>query len=440
MTNRELDDEVLFVLVHGTFAPNAPWTQAGSVLRQRIEAVCGKNGRRVSFETVNWSGANWSASRRAASVTLTRLIASSRHHEIFVVSHSHGGSVVALMCKSAPQVAARLSGGVFLSTPFYALRGRPTNELSILSTSISLLLIIFISSCAVALVVLANLSNRLGYDFGGATWAGIVFLSVLAFVIGALKLSKRAAPRIEALVRRRRRDHETSVLPEGRWLFVRSSGDEAALVLAFAQFLAMFAGRLFDWTGLAFVGLSRVLIRARRSHYGLVAIFWLLATYSMWVTILLMGVMFLGPAYVLEGYDSGVQISTGLAYVDAIQLWALFLFWYPFLAITLTLVVFVAVQIAAWIIGALALLGFGWFGALDPLFVDYSIEPLPRGLHSFLHVHWADKNQIGLNHSQTYCDAQSLHGVEHWLSIEIAGLAAARSGRTLQNNEGVRAP
>jgi pimeloyl-ACP methyl ester carboxylesterase len=86
--------DIVLTLIHGTWAPHAPWTLPDSPLRK---ALAGQLGDRIAFETLEWSGANTHRARREAAQKLRAQLADSiaanplaRH---FLVAHSHGGNV-----------------------------------------------------------------------------------------------------------------------------------------------------------------------------------------------------------------------------------------------------------------------------------------------------------------------------------------------------------
>jgi len=111
-------------LVHGTFAPDAPWTREGSVLRNTLQSSL--DGK-VLFSAPNWGGANSPGTRRSAADRLAdHLINQFAAHPNaghFIVAHSHGGNV-ALMSGCAAAVSARLRGLVCLATPFLSYKPR----------------------------------------------------------------------------------------------------------------------------------------------------------------------------------------------------------------------------------------------------------------------------------------------------------------------------
>ena len=114
----------IVILVHGTNAHDAPWTRSGSRLREVIAA----EDPGTLFVPFNWTGRNSHSARleagRELADLLRRLVETSERTTLSIVCHSHGGNVVlyALRDKS---LAERVSGVVFLGTPF--LRVHPVD-------------------------------------------------------------------------------------------------------------------------------------------------------------------------------------------------------------------------------------------------------------------------------------------------------------------------
>ena len=111
-------------LVHGTFAPNAPWTQDGSILRQTLQNHL--DGP-ILFSSLAWSGANspWVRHEAAQQLAghLKNQIEAYPTASHFVVGHSHGGNIALMSCCDA-DVFSRLSGVICLATPFLSYKRR----------------------------------------------------------------------------------------------------------------------------------------------------------------------------------------------------------------------------------------------------------------------------------------------------------------------------
>lgn len=116
---------VVVHLVHGTFARNAAWTQAGSFLRERIEDSFPR--AKLSFSQFSWTGANCHRQRLNAAIQfcrhLTGALEESPGASHFVIAHSHGG-MVALQALGVEALAQRIAGVVCLATPYLHCRPR----------------------------------------------------------------------------------------------------------------------------------------------------------------------------------------------------------------------------------------------------------------------------------------------------------------------------
>src|SRR2546421_3776899 len=114
---------VIITLIHGTWARDAPWTQATSGLAKALAKVLGS----VHFERFAWSGSNSHSARCRAATDLRQHIRDCKGsyplQDHFLIAHSHGGNVVlyALRDKTA---AASVRGVICLSTPFIQCRHR----------------------------------------------------------------------------------------------------------------------------------------------------------------------------------------------------------------------------------------------------------------------------------------------------------------------------
>ena len=83
--------KIAFVLIHGTFARGAPWTQAGSVLVDRLSKYFPES-LIVQFE---WSGRNNFSERKIATKNLIEKCKniSGKGYKLVIVGHSHGGNI-----------------------------------------------------------------------------------------------------------------------------------------------------------------------------------------------------------------------------------------------------------------------------------------------------------------------------------------------------------
>lgn len=120
----------VLTLVHGTFSPNAAWTQADSIffqsLKQRLKGET--LHRRITWQGLLGSCANNGHDYRIAGAktlvkALKKSFAEFPDAEHWVIAHSHGGNV-ALYALRDPEVAQRLDGIVTLAAPFIQCKPR----------------------------------------------------------------------------------------------------------------------------------------------------------------------------------------------------------------------------------------------------------------------------------------------------------------------------
>lgn len=121
--------KVFIVTIHGTWSRGAPWARQGSVLGQALVRWFAANGCDANVEPFEWSGRNSINARRHAGVHLALLLERIRQRdrsaEIYVVAHSHGGSVFAYAMKHQPALLPAVNGFVALATPW--IGARPTS-------------------------------------------------------------------------------------------------------------------------------------------------------------------------------------------------------------------------------------------------------------------------------------------------------------------------
>jgi len=134
-------DDVHVVLVHGTFAPKAPWTNHSSEICQSISRQL--SDFNVKFHTPQWSGANSHSDRIRAGKELaeyTEKLAMERPGSYFLVGHSHGGTVIAHALRQSQELSKIVSGSVFLSTPFIQVRRKDYHQqlLTLISTLLAM--------------------------------------------------------------------------------------------------------------------------------------------------------------------------------------------------------------------------------------------------------------------------------------------------------------
>lgn len=107
-------EEVIVHLVHGTFEPNASWTQPESEMCKSIKS---KNPN-VVISRFKWDGKNSASSRKKAAHQLGKHIDDSHAKYNYIIAHSHGAAIVREMSYLRDDVAKKIQGVCLLSPPF----------------------------------------------------------------------------------------------------------------------------------------------------------------------------------------------------------------------------------------------------------------------------------------------------------------------------------
>jgi MFS family permease len=217
----------------------------------------------VTFGAFEWSGDNSHSARLAAgqelALHLEDLLTESRNRPLFVIGHSHGGTVITHALRDRPALARALGGVVFLSTPFIQLRRRP--HANALAAMIGAMLVLTV-------VAASDLAADAMYAMGWPRWAislgGIAVL--IAIGIGLIAGMYESAPATQVTTARRKSKagddapgdklvsrldraihrllEEFSVrnLDRRRTLIIRANADEASAALAWVQAVSRLIG------------------------------------------------------------------------------------------------------------------------------------------------------------------------------------------------------
>src|SRR6266446_3746102 len=112
----------VITLVHGTWAQDAQWMREESALCASLRNSLSAG---VAFRAFRWSGRNSHLERRRAAerlrAELITAVAEYPDANHYVIAHSHGGNVAFHALKDR-DCGPRISGVVFLSTPFLFVR------------------------------------------------------------------------------------------------------------------------------------------------------------------------------------------------------------------------------------------------------------------------------------------------------------------------------
>jgi alpha/beta hydrolase family protein len=388
-----------FILVHGTYAKAAYWP----ALQDGLALAANAAGEHSRFKELTWSGKNRASAREAAAAeiasSLQDIQSASKNEKIFVIGHSHGGSAIAYFLKEYPCLAQTLSGCVFLSTPFIAIRPR-AQAFRVVSAVSYFPLVAFSLFWNYIARYLQPALSPLESGQSPLYYSGAALLIVLIFLVSFSANKFRNAEDLLNEVHRR----QTADLPPGNYLFLRCSGDEAAAALSAAQFIT--------WLG---VKLSRVLELLTRPLFS-----------SRMIIRLAVG-GFTGGALFWASFSSlGLADETVLSFradAEGSLLGSLVFFFFYFCVFVLPYLIAVG-ALAAFLIfltQALTSWAFGWMDLATGFFVELAIEPLPFGVHSMAHIDWSTDafGLEGITHSWTYAHPNAIKYVQEWIRTTL---------------------
>lgn len=461
---------VTVLLVHGTFAPDAVWTQKGSTLREALEAAIRPTGDSIECIPIPWSGWNLISHRLAAAEDIRERVAAihanNANERMYIVGHSHGGSSVAYFLRRFPKEASFVDGCVFLSTPFIAMKAQPNLIDRVRLFAYILWLMLQVSVLFVAYKLLA---------LAGCTSQSYVILLTINLLFGMYLLhSCRSYQFFEKIADRKRKEVDEIVqarnscdLPAKPYLFLRYSGDEALFGLSFAQSVAYMLNQVSDKT---YGILSRIITSAARHRLIGKEFLEALAIFSVSVWLLF------SPILITYDLTSGQvqelvrneELSAQQAVQDQLeakrkllrQIDALYgiapnrpvpqevraerqkisdsiehlrslepptinsveLFKFRLAALLKGILHAMTYGLIALALGSsliiLCLLAFGSAGLTELLFIETSVEVLPYGRHTLHHLDWTaiPDNETGLRHSAVCSSEQATREISQWLA------------------------
>jgi hypothetical protein len=420
---------VVVFLIHGTFARGAGWTKADSPLCQAIAAATRGVERDVVFRSVEWSGRNTSEARldgaRRLDSHFREACETFPAAPIFMIGHSHGGSVVAYFCRDLPDnLRYRLTGAAFLSTPFIATRIRPDWKQLISGLGVAIAILVF--------TVLVALSSYLDFRYRWSYVEIPIPLSIVALLGGlclasfivaelarrvAIGWGNQASKKLDAAIR----IHETARLPAGRNIFLRATGDEAAAALAIGQFAIWLLGKLQMF---ASRGIGQVWSHILRSRWLSVAAVIFTVLYAIWVGTAVAVAMEEGFLWHNLFAKPFVPIPVMSAFTEiSIQVLA-----WPFVLLVLSMVLFVALLLAGILLCLVALRAAGWTGLRDGLFAEIAIEPVPLGEVALTHIDWnVEEPRASQRHGYSYSNSEALRRIATWIADELRSDRLAES-------------
>jgi len=422
-----------FLLVHGTWAKGAPWTRPDGPLARRLT---------MEFPGCvvipsDWSGRNRFSDRLAAAKHVEKAATAQLDlgRPVFLIGHSHGGSAIAYAVRSNRRLQQRIAGAVFLGTPFmsFALR---RSRMSIYRAAVLFWLSISFVFVGFWTGYFANPHPWRGdgtlQDFSAL--GAVAILLILCIWVGARLLRgqgvlKKLFARIESEAEK----FDTSALLGPPTIFLRTTGDEVAMVMGFLQLLAFISNTISAITAWILAGMSAWLWRLRESFWGrsvLVAL-----AVSLVLVVAGSGLMaktfgffpssifeFANPFSQGRAFDafSSSFLNTTLSVAQRTGVFAIDVVAGVF---ALVFILFASLLITTLVVSTATFAVFGRFDPLGAFVLEMAAEPVPHGRQTLIHLPWdAHLNEraarlLGLRHSQPYSDLYALDAVCSWMHL-----------------------
>jgi pimeloyl-ACP methyl ester carboxylesterase len=416
-----IEEPLTLVLVHGTWAENAPWTQETSplvlALRKEFRSI-------QKVERIDWSGKNSFKARLDARDKITALLSAIPSGEKAIIcAHSHGGGAVCYALQEQPELANATKGLIFLATPFCTYRLLPTWRLLLDGLYSPLIFGFFVLYILLFKSAGALISEALGVR---DPWDYLAFMSLLiplycvtAVVCSELALRAliffnrvklRLSSRLLCASIRTSRLISCELPPASRAIFIRLSGDEASVGLNFAQavtWITITVNVVFNRVFGALVKPLRV-TRIRRPIWDRV----LFGLFIVWFTfsITVIAEKMNETALAASSYDHSLLYLENM--VDFIaEMTAITTLSLPLVLFLVSVVLFSLNWLLSCLFGRLPFLS---GGVLQP-----AVEATPPGIWLFDHVTWrsygSSRQKLLWRHSNPYGEPKIIAAIVAWL-------------------------
>ena len=221
------------ILVHGTFAQDTHWDDPNGEFATKLKAHLREKDAHLDVDEFRWNAKNDHEKRRVAALRLRDVVAKELqedHDALYLVAHSHGGTVTRLALNSLP-AGPRPTGVFTFGSPF--VRFRPRNIQVVTKWGLWLGRIL-----AFLLILLLANSLYQGGIFGANNAVAMVFIAAICTALGFVFIYWLPA-RIERFVRERlvqERDFLTSRFDPAEetvtpYVCFHATFDEAGLLL-----------------------------------------------------------------------------------------------------------------------------------------------------------------------------------------------------------------
>ncbi|MEM1437861.1 MAG: hypothetical protein AAF545_10630 [Pseudomonadota bacterium] len=413
--------EIDVILVHGTWARNAAWTQSDGLLSR---ALSESSEATIRTSGLPWSGRNWEKDRWAATESLSERLRSSDADLKAVIGHSHGGNVGAAAMHQSHHGDddAGDRALITLNTPFIV----PVRR----STEVSLIFVVLLV-IAVSTWVNSGIDQHLG--LAARAFSPVIALLIVGLIAalalwgvpGAYTLMRRRpaeTPWLKRLIARPESDRETRVL------CIATADDEALGWLQVTEVLlnlpflllhrfalplvliAMSAAHFFfewDFTRNALADFVHI---GRLMKTGDVP--WLQAGASFWIRPPLSDDI---DAEMVSQLSQGIWEQGGSALVT----------WLSLVSVVGRFIQFWSVLAVAGLLGNFLLsavafgTGLGYRSLIISFFVRMRVSAVPVGFSNVEFVEIDPAKSGWLRHSNAYNDEKVAATIEHWLTNSV---------------------
>lgn len=438
----------LIILVHGTFARNAPWTWPESPLPMSLRQRLGN----PKIQVVQWTGHNTFLARIEASEQIINLLQSVPPNvPVALISHSHGGSAVCYAAKRNPRAFENVHAVVCLATPFFGFSVRPGYQALLFGIIAAIGFLVFQGTLAAATVFGRSMSPR--FDEYPFYIAAIGLCLLLATVVMSRSLWVRRARLYQSFTSTiaLADSWDTTQVVLSNALFARSMGDEVGLGLGTLQFVSAALNKLLNVIArVASNTLSR-LDQWRTQPFGKVRLAALLVPFVIvsalpaamaanfgyhpryWIDILnpwSASFSFVDPVFGAADHSARLLYAMVLLVVVAFYI----------LICGFALFTLVATALSWVTTGA-----FGCFSLRLAVATQWAVEPTPEGRHTFLNGGWGRnpstlrEDRIGLQHSEPYTASTIVESVVAFVAERLCQQRTSPSEMTSNPPVEVRA-
>jgi hypothetical protein len=425
----------VILLVHGTFARDAPWTQPESLLCRQLRARLGD----PDIRAISWSGQNTFLARAEAGERIAEAVRSIPSEvPVAIICHSHGGSAVAYGAKAHPEDFRNVRTVVCLATPFFGFSVRPGYQALLLAVLISVVFFLFQSLFLALTAVITEYYSGFTDQPYAMVAIGLGMLAGWVAIAGALWRRRIQLFRAFESELRRADGWDTTKASLPHPIFVRSMGDEVGLGLATLQFAATALNKTLNLLSrvvsrllsglraaavrplgaIAIAASTALLVAASGLPAALAATFGYQPRY--WIDVLNpwgRGFHIIDPAF-----GVGDQIARVVYALTLLAVSMTYAFMLATALLTLTAVFLSWVTTAA----------FGCFSLRLAIAAEWAVEPTPEGLHKFLNGGWSRNfeelrnDRARLQHSEPYGSDAMLDSVVTHIATHFAGASHVR--------------